>query len=36
MDIESALLDLYICRLRTVGRKHLTNYELWQRWLRED
>lgn len=33
MDLEAALLDLYLYRLRRVGRKHLTNYQLWEEWL---
>lgn len=33
MDIDSAHLDLIIFRLKRVGRKHLSNYELWAEWL---
>jgi len=34
MDLEAALLDLQLFRLRRVGRKNMTNYELWEAWLR--
>lgn len=36
MDIEAALLDLYTYRLRRVGRRNMTNYELWRGWLEYD
>lgn len=31
--LEDMLLDLYIYRLRRVGRKHLTVYQMWQEWI---
>lgn len=28
--------DLIIFRLKRVGRKNMSNYELWESWLNED
>jgi len=33
MDLEAALLDLQIFKLRRVGRRNMTAEELWQEWL---
>lgn len=34
--IETAYLDLAIYKLKRVGRRHLTAYELWYEWLWRD
>jgi len=31
--LDTALLDYYIFGLRLVGRKHLTQEQIWSRWL---
>jgi len=33
MDLEAVLLDLYLYRLRRVGRKHMTYEQLHAEWL---
>jgi hypothetical protein len=33
--IDEALLDFQIYKLRRVGRKHMTQYELWRGWINE-
>ena len=33
MNLESALLDLYIFRLRRVGRRNMTDDQIHHEWL---
>ena len=31
--LDDMLIDMYIFRLRCVGRKHMTGEQLWDKWL---
>jgi len=34
--LDEATLEYQIHKLRRVGHKHMTNYELWAEWIRRD